>query len=623
MKRLAVLAMYSKNGMVYDYIEYLIKELRREVQAFYVVCNSALRIEEQEKVKPYINDIFFRNDEGYDATAFKQTFEEYLGWEKIYKFDELVLLNDSFFGPFIPFADIFNKMSKRECDFWTFTSNQDSNTSMGEVSFHFQPYFWVIREHMLKHESFRKFWETLPKLETYKQAVLNYELRMTEYFNHEGFEGSAYVDGKGFISEELSERYLYTMFDPYALVAHKGCPVVKKKCFLLDRKQIYSMSEYEDIVLLMKYLRQNSNYDTDMIWQVLLDQNRFSTIDNHLCMEYIAQEKTELDDYDKGNIAKSLIIIYIDSEIYIDDVFAYVKNIDRYIDVKIIYNQTMEKKLECRELLSKKVQLIEYNKKFTEYVNYCRPKYEYLCVINLQNIYETGKPLKTGRSRLHLLLENSIGSIGLIADILQHLSEEKLLSGMVVEDHMWSMDFLNTEAAKIGVVWMKNRCEDIETLTGVQGLCDMILAGDRYEGVLSAEYARIRLNFFRRMVLDFSELIQINNEKALHDACRIERIVTFCKNKKEIYIFGNGIYGKECYQILSSRDICVSGFLVTKLNEMCSNYLNVPVYGLDDMMEADQDWSQAGVIVCVTQSDANSVKEQLNSFGCDNVLVYE
>ena len=118
-------------------------------------------------------------------------------------------------------------------------------------------------------------------------------------------------------------------------------------------------------------------------------------------------------------------------------------------------------------------------------------------------------------------------------------------------------------------------------------------------------------------------LTQINSEKTLDDACRIERIMLFCKNKKDIYIFGNGIYGKECYQILSSRDICVTGFLVSGLNKTYSSYLDVPVYGLEHMMEREKDWSWIGVIVCVTQSDANSIKERLNSLGCNNVLVYE
>lgn len=623
MKRLAILAMYSKEGKVYDYIQYLVKELKKEVQAFYIVCNGMLRIEEQEKIKHYIDDIFFRDDEGYDVVAFKQTMEKYLGWEQIYEFDELVLLNDSFFGPFIPFADIFCNMSKRECDFWTFTSNQESNTSMGDVPFHFQPYFWVIRKHMLKHKTFRQFWNTLPKIETYKQAVFNYELRMTEYFNNEGFVGNTYVDDKCFSSEVFGERYVYTMFDPYALVVHRGCPVVKKKCFLHDRKQIYTMSEYEDIVLLMKYLKQNSNYDTDMIWQVLLDQNNFSKIDNHLCMEYIVQEKTELDDYDKDNIAKSVTIIYIDSEKYIDDVLAYMKNIDQYIDMIIIYDKAISDKIECGKPLSKRVQLIKYNEKLMEYVNHCCSKYEYFCVINLQNVYETGKPLKTGRSRLHLLLENSISSIEFIADILKRLSEEKLLSGMVVENHIWNMDFHNTESRKIGAVWMKNSCEDIGNLSGIKTLCDITRKGTRYERVISSEYARIRMNLLQRMISGFSELTQINSEKALDEACRIERIMLFCKNKKDIYIFGNGIYGKECYQILSSKHICVVGFLVSGLNKTDSSYLDVPVYGLEHMMEREKDWSRTGGIICVTQSDANSIKEQLNSLGCNDVLVYE
>ena len=90
----------------------------------------------------------------------------------------------------------------------------------------------------------------------------------------------------------------------------------------------------------------------------------------------------------------------------------------------------------------------------------------------------------------------------------------------------------------------------------------------------------------------------------------------FCKNKKDIYIFGNGIYGKECYKLLNSNNIYVAGFLVSGLHKTDSYYLGIPVYELETIFEKRKDWSQTGIIVCINSRD-------INSLGCDNVVDYK
>ena len=55
----------------------------------------------------------------YDFGSYKRGF--LFAKENGLQFEELLLVNDSCFGPFYPLKPIFDKMDKNKCDFWGLT----------------------------------------------------------------------------------------------------------------------------------------------------------------------------------------------------------------------------------------------------------------------------------------------------------------------------------------------------------------------------------------------------------------------------------------------------------------------------------------------------------------------
>lgn len=53
-----------------------------------------------------------RENAGYDAGAYKFAIFKYLKIEEIRQYEELILCNDTFIGPFVPLKDIFDTMAK-------------------------------------------------------------------------------------------------------------------------------------------------------------------------------------------------------------------------------------------------------------------------------------------------------------------------------------------------------------------------------------------------------------------------------------------------------------------------------------------------------------------------------
>lgn len=50
--------------------------------------------------------------------GFKDALCTYIGWDRLTEYDELILANDSFYGPFEDIRKIFAEMESRDLDFW-------------------------------------------------------------------------------------------------------------------------------------------------------------------------------------------------------------------------------------------------------------------------------------------------------------------------------------------------------------------------------------------------------------------------------------------------------------------------------------------------------------------------
>ena len=118
MKRICIYLTYDKQKIVDQYIGYMLKELKNCTDYLAVVCNEPQIVRGKEILETYADDIFYRENIGFDAGGYKDALCNYIGWDKILSFDELVLVNDSMFGPFIPMKSIFNKMDEKSVDFW-------------------------------------------------------------------------------------------------------------------------------------------------------------------------------------------------------------------------------------------------------------------------------------------------------------------------------------------------------------------------------------------------------------------------------------------------------------------------------------------------------------------------
>lgn len=106
-KRIGIYLIYDKEGIVDDYIIYLLQRIKSDLSRIIIVCNGHVNREAIEKLSKISSDIYIRENKGFDAGGFKDALTKYLKWEEIFEYEEMLLFNDSFLDHSILFLMCF------------------------------------------------------------------------------------------------------------------------------------------------------------------------------------------------------------------------------------------------------------------------------------------------------------------------------------------------------------------------------------------------------------------------------------------------------------------------------------------------------------------------------------
>lgn len=244
MKRLGIFSFYDKEGIVDSYIEYLLSDLKENLDKLIITVNGIVNHDGLKILENYADQVLIRENKGFDAGAYKDVFVNILGEDEIKKWDEIVLCNDTFYGPFISFKTIFNIMEQKKNDFWGL-----NYVDRGFLS-HIQAYFLVFKKNIIKSGDLFVY-------------VSNYvDSETTELFDiYASFEVGifSYLKRRGYIYDSFAYTNNCDIYaDAYICVKKYNLPILKKKSF-----SVQSFSE--SIINLLNYIQMNLGYDINHI----------------------------------------------------------------------------------------------------------------------------------------------------------------------------------------------------------------------------------------------------------------------------------------------------------------------------------------------------------------------
>ena len=112
--------------------------------------------------------VILRENRGWDFAGWALGITTLKG---MYNASEIVIANDSVYGPMHPISEMFDFMNERPWDLWSVTESF-------EVDWHLQSYFLVFKRSAIASDCFRRFWENVRILRTKHSVISRYEIKL-------------------------------------------------------------------------------------------------------------------------------------------------------------------------------------------------------------------------------------------------------------------------------------------------------------------------------------------------------------------------------------------------------------------------------------------------------------
>ena len=333
-KRIAVYSFSDPDGIADDYVLYQLQELRKHAETILFVADGGIADQSKEIVTKAADQILVINKTDAALESYQKGIA-FLGYDTIRQYDELILMNDSMYGPVYPLREAFAWAETSGADFWGMVRHYYYGkeiffavTQYRNIPEHLSHSFFVIRKRLLHAQDHTMFWNTLCSQKD-SSFPLSYP-NPTKFFEEKGYVGLAYIDTKhleNIYAEPL--RYAAAM-----LIDKNRYPFFDRQLFLSDEVSDFTSHTFgEQTAEVIRIVENQTDYKMEWVWQNALrltnlaDLHRNAQL-NRILPKYVttSAESPKL---------KTLLVVHSYYEDYIDYLLSYIVNMPSYCDILI------------------------------------------------------------------------------------------------------------------------------------------------------------------------------------------------------------------------------------------------------------------------------------------------
>lgn len=345
-KRLIIYFFFDTDGIVDEYNLVMLRDLMKSCTDLFVVSNGKLSQEGYEKFSELTDQILERENKGFDVGAYKEALFT-IGWDKLADYDEVILMNYTIMGPVYPFKEMFDAMDKRELDFWGITKYHEVKVDpygmikCGYLREHIQSHFIAVRHEMLVSQEYHDYWEKMPEITSYGESVAWHESYFTHHFAKKGYKWDVYVN-----TDDMKKFTEYPLLKaPKKLIEEKRCPIFKRRSFNHDYIDFINTTIGEPTYELMEYLKNDTDYDVELIWENILRCCNQAKIKECLQLNYILPSNTSEDITPILKKRKVALVLHLFYEDLLDESYRYACSMPEEADIYITVGNERMKKL--------------------------------------------------------------------------------------------------------------------------------------------------------------------------------------------------------------------------------------------------------------------------------------
>lgn len=458
-RRIALYVIFDQDGILDGYRKYYLQELRKVTDKIVAVVCGSITHESRSELEELTDDFFVRENKGLLTYAWIEGIA-HIGWDTLEEYDELLMLNDSFFGPFFPLDKMFEAMEQSDADFYGSIKNFEEKTMKNMNGHPFKHnwlrgsicYFYIIRNKLLHSSEFRNYWDSKPVINENLDTFFFNEFDFYDYVRDAGFKVDAYQSDElnGYCFDNLSHNMS-------KLVCDESIPFARIRPFGSDMKSQSLQLHYgKDTRQVLEFITSKTDYDENLIWDYILRTKNITDIWNQLQLEYIVSKEIveKPFTYDK----KICVILHIYYKDLVEKMANYCENFSGNTD---FYITTTNKQTEAviRAAFSKrKLNFVCKVRKnvgvamSTLWVTYAdvvtNGKYEYICYFHDKKSPYWGHDIE-GEQFGERCYDNLMGSNAVIKNII-NIFEDNPRLGMVGPPSTYHGHYFNVAMTTCG-----------------------------------------------------------------------------------------------------------------------------------------------------------------------------
>ena len=603
-----------------------------------VICNGQVNDEGLARLKEFSENVYIRPNVNYDGGAYQWALLSVLGRETIEQYDELLLFNDTFYGPLYPLREVFDKMDSSHSDIWGLSMHGKTLINGVKKHAHIQSYFINVRNEALRSETFWRFWEELGASTNFDEAVDNFEIAFSETMEDAGFKLDSYLYVPKYQENDYKENYNYSQLNAYECIAKYRFPVFKRK----------NLSNGIPITLeakrALRYIDENTEYPVNYIWDDVLRRTRLSSIQLGTGFDKSIRAEDAVE-----KISRACIIVYIASYDFYKGVDDYLRDISMGCDLFLFVDAAINDSCEwCDRTLFRSVATVDgdFWSAVHQHSDIYR-RYDYVGICADNTLYAERDPV-TRRIARKLIIDNCFASEEYIAGVIRcfeddskigmcipeefcdeywmHVIDDSTKNRMMqylVEHGMSSMlhsddapfcgaysfwirsnlldDVLEKYESKDADVWEKV----IPYWLQLQGYYPRILLNETLGEAQVADYKRIlwiisgQMKDQIRLRVGAEDALRQKNEEleAAHAAIKDLKVVEAVANYAfyKLYIYGCGTIAKKYTDILNRYHCMIQGYIVSDGEKHEERFYDKPIYELSSFPYDDHSAVLVGV----------------------------
>lgn len=601
-KSICIYVTFDQQNIVDAYVGYMLSELRKNMDYLVVVCNGEKITRGKEYILPYADQLFYRGNNGYDAGAFKDALCSLIGWETILDYDELYLINDSFFGPFRNLSGIIAEMEEEPCDFWgLILHNEALSVEYGHISAHIESFFICIKEKLLHDIKFRNYWEIMPFYKNFNDVIRNHEIVFTQYFSEYGYKYAALANTEVNDSKVIENNYTQYMAISYELIAKRNFPFLKRQQLAYNTLNLQTQ---ENIRQAIEYIDKHTNYDVNLIWDNIIRTLDRKALQHSLHLRYIVSDEC-------SNILcmkLAAVLIYANYINACEYVFDYIDRIRTEIDIYVV----TDKFDIAHYYRSRNVSV--YNDLDIRSI---KRDYDFVCMLKDEDMSSDIRPSYINKSHFYGVWNNLIKNVAHISNVITKFYREKRLGFLYPPRPMFAQYFGSKIYGMAG--WSRSSLlEELLCCTDIEEMEEKVWQLGYYSGTIENEenasinetnqkyYLETLIDQVRRQYgyfAEFSDMKKFIFKGAFYD---------FCKLYSPIYIYGTGFMAKQYQDIL----YIAKGYIVSDGQSNEKEFNGKKIWYLSELKVE----KKMGIVVCVDLKYQSQIIASLEQKGIHNYI---